>query len=188
MIIYPTPLNKAAVIELEPIRDSRGHFVRSFCKKTMDTHGIPFEMTQSNVAFNLKSGTLRGMHFQLPPYCEDKIVTCFNGAIYDVIIDLNRESSTFGKWYGLMLSDENCLSLYVPKGFAHGYLTITDNASIHYMVSENYTPSHESGVRWNDQAFGIKWPEVEHLIISKKDESWEEFDMITDGVSLQKGE
>ncbi|MCP3794836.1 dTDP-4-dehydrorhamnose 3,5-epimerase [Paenibacillus sp. CH40] len=190
MLIHSTPLNQAAVIELEPIKDNRGYFARSFCKETMISCGISFEMTQSNVTFNENAGTLRGMHFQLPPYCEDKIVTCFNGAIYDVIIDLNRESSTFGKWYGLTLSDKNCLSLYIPKGFAHGYQTMTDNTIIHYLMSENHTPSHESGVRWNDQVFGINWPESERLIISKKDESWGDFDMNTDGVSvlLQKGE
>ncbi|WP_336076715.1 dTDP-4-dehydrorhamnose 3,5-epimerase [Paenibacillus sp. 203] len=188
MLIHSTPLNQAVVIELEPIKDERGYFARSFCKKTMMKYGISFEMTQSNVTFNQKAGTLRGMHFQLPPYCEDKIVTCFSGTIYDVIIDLNRESSTFGKWYGLTLSDKNCLSLYIPKGFAHGYQTMTDNTIIHYLMSENHTPSHESGVRWNDQAFGLKWPKIDHLTISKKDENWKDFNMNTDGVSLQKGE
>ncbi|WJM07855.1 dTDP-4-dehydrorhamnose 3,5-epimerase [Paenibacillus sp. PK1-4R] len=184
MLIHPTPLNKAAVIELEPITDSRGYFARSFCQTEMKAKGINFNMTQSNVAFNLKSGTLRGMHFQKPPYSEDKIVTCFSGAIYDVIIDLNYKSSTFGKWYGVTLSEKNRFSLYVPKGFAHGYKTLTDNTNIHYMVSESYTPSHESGVRWNDEAFGIEWPESEHTIISQKDESWNAFNMKTDGIEL----
>jgi dTDP-4-dehydrorhamnose 3,5-epimerase len=184
MLIHPTPLNEAAVIEIEAINDSRGYFARSFCDTEMREKGIQFNMTQSNVAFNLKSGTLRGMHFQRPPYSEAKIVTCFSGAIYDVIIDLNYKSSTFGKWYGLKLTEENGLSLYVPKGFAHGYKTLTDNTSIHYMVSEKYTPSHESGVRWNDEAFGIEWPMTEQTIISKKDESWNHFNKKTDGIEL----
>lgn len=184
MLVQPTPLHKAAVIEMEPIEDSRGYFARTFCKKTLAEHGISFDMVQSNVAFNHHSGILRGMHFQIPPFCEDKIVSCFQGAIYDVIIDLNRESPTFGEWYGLTLSAENRLSLYVPKGFAHGYQTLTENASIHYMVSQFYTPSHESGVRWNDPAFSIKWPQMDGLVISAKDEQWGYFNKSTDGMIL----
>ncbi|MGX6441634.1 dTDP-4-dehydrorhamnose 3,5-epimerase [Neobacillus sp. K501] len=184
MIIRTTPLNGAAIIEQEPIQDSRGFFARTFCKKTMEKHGIFFDAVQANVAYNIKSGTLRGMHFQLPPFSEDKIVTCFSGAIYDVIVDLNRESSTYTKWFGVTLSEENGLSLYVPKGFAHGYLTLKDNTSIHYMVSEYYTPSSESGVRWNDDAFGIDWPNKNNLIISQKDQQWRDFNRNTDGIFL----
>ncbi|MCF2716144.1 dTDP-4-dehydrorhamnose 3,5-epimerase [Paenibacillus polymyxa] len=187
MLVQPAPLHQAAVIEMEPIQDSRGYFARSFCKKTFSEHGIYFDMVQSNMAFNRYPNTLRGMHFQLPPYCEDKIVSCFHGAIYDVIIDLNRKSPTFGKWFGLTLSEENRLSLYVPKGFAHGYQTLTENTSIHYMVSEYYTPSHESGVRWNDKAFGIEWPLEDGLIISSKDEQWKDFNISTDGMILCEG-
>lgn len=187
MLVQLTPLHQAAVIEMEPLQDSRGYFARSFCKKTLSEHGLSFDMVQSNVAFNRHHGTLRGMHFQLPPYCEDKIVSCFQGAIYDVIIDLNRESPTFGKWFGQTLSVENHLSLYVPKGFAHGYQTLTENTSIHYMVSQYYTPSQESGVRWNDQAFGIEWPLKEGLIISSKDEQWKDFNISTDGMILREG-
>ncbi|MCT1399974.1 dTDP-4-dehydrorhamnose 3,5-epimerase [Paenibacillus sp. LC231] len=188
MLVHTTPLKKAAVIEMEPIQDSRGFFARSFCKKTLAEHGVSFEGVQSNVAFNHQAGTLRGMHFQVPPFCEQKIISCHQGAIYDVIIDLNRDSPTFGKWFGLTLSAENHLSLYVPKGFAHGYQTLTENASIHYMVSEYYAPTHESGVRWNDPAFEIEWPHVEDLIISQKDKQWRDFDFNTDGMILSEGE
>jgi dTDP-4-dehydrorhamnose 3,5-epimerase len=188
MKVSPAPLYRAAVLEMEPIQDSRGYFVRSYCKKTLLEHGISFEMVQSNVAYNRRHGTLRGMHFQLPPYSEDKIVSCIQGAIYDVIIDLNLESPTFGQWFGVTLSAENNLSLYVPKGFAHGYQTLTDNTSIHYMVSEYYTPTHESGVRWNDVAFGIQWPIMDDLIISVKDERWADFNSVTDGVILGGGD
>lgn len=187
MLVQTVPLDQAAVIEMEPIEDSRGYFARSFCKKTLLEHGLVFDGVQTNMAFNRHARTLRGMHFQLPPFSEDKIVSCFQGAIYDVIVDLNRESPTFGEWYGLTLSAENRLSLYVPKGFAHGYQTLTENTSIHYMVSEYYTPTHESGVRWNDEAFGIEWPLTEDLVISSKDEQWKDFNINTDGMTFSKG-
>lgn len=186
MIIHSTPLDKAVVIETEHINDSRGYFARSFCKKTLSDHGIFFDVVQSNIAFNLHPRTLRGMHFQLPPFCEDKIVSCIKGAIYDAIIDLNRESPTFGKWFGKILSEDNCLSMYVPKGYAHGYVTLKENTSIQYLVSEYYTPSHESGVRWNDKAFDITWPYTDDLIISGKDQQWKNFNKDSDGMIFSK--
>ncbi|WP_139996973.1 dTDP-4-dehydrorhamnose 3,5-epimerase [Paenibacillus paridis] len=188
MLVQPILLHRAAIIEMEPIKDSRGHFSRSFCKKTLENHGIFFDVVQTNMAFNRHHGTIRGMHFQVPPFSEDKIVSCFQGAIYDVIVDLNRESPTFGKWFGITLSAENNLSLYVPKGFAHGYQTLTNNTSIHYMVSEYYTPSHEAGIRWNDKAIGIEWPLKDDLIISSKDEQWREFNTSVDGMILSEGD
>ncbi|WP_272038674.1 dTDP-4-dehydrorhamnose 3,5-epimerase [Paenibacillus sp. JJ-100] len=175
-------MNQAKLIKIEPIEDHRGYFARSFCENELNAHGIDFSVKQANIAFNKSAGTLRGMHFQLPPYAEDKIVTCTSGALYDVIIDLNRESSTFGQWYGVNLTSENCLSLYVPKGFAHGYLTLLNDTSIHYMVTEKYTPTHESGVRWDDPAFSIDWPETVSKIISDKDNKWTNFSLETDGV------
>ncbi len=182
MIITKTPLNRAVTIELEPIKDERGFFARSFCKKTLAEYGIRFDTVQCNLAFNNFARTLRGMHFQKPPFCEDKIISCISGAVYDVIIDLDRESATFGKWFGITLSAENRTSLYVPKGFAHGYLTLTENAGVTYMVSQYYTPSHESGVRWDDPAFGIEWPFRDHLLLSAKDRNWKDFDRDADGM------
>lgn len=184
MIIKKTSLNQAVTIELEPIKDDRGFFARSFCKKTLAEYGIHFDTVQCNIAFNNFAHTLRGMHFQKPPFCEEKIISCTSGAVYDVIIDLNRKSPTFGKWFGITLSAENQKSLYVPKGFAHGYQTLTDNASITYMVSQYYAPSYESGVRWNDASFGIEWPSQENLILSSKDKSWKDFDKDTDGMII----
>ncbi|MEK3883884.1 dTDP-4-dehydrorhamnose 3,5-epimerase [Paenibacillus sp. PL2-23] len=175
MLIKSTPLNKAMLIEIEPLEDSRGYFARGFCKKTLATHGVSFEVAQMNIAYNYLRNTLRGMHFQLPPYCEDKIVSCFEGAIFDVIVDLNQDSTTFGKWFGVELSSENRTSIYVPKGFAHGYLTLTDNVYIQYMVSEYYTPSHESGLRWDDKTLDIEWPIRDEPIISSKDMQWFDF-------------
>ncbi len=182
MKIDDTPLNGAVTLQMEPIIDERGFFARSFCKKELGEYGIEFEMVQCNVAYNRFSHTLRGMHFQKPPFCEEKIVSCISGAIYDVIIDLNRDSSTFGQWFGITLSAENQKALYVPKGFAHGYQTLTNDASISYMVSAYYAPTHEFGVRWNDPAFGIDWILRDNLLISQKDQSWKDFNPDTDAI------
>ncbi|MCM3750206.1 dTDP-4-dehydrorhamnose 3,5-epimerase family protein [Paenibacillus pasadenensis] len=189
MIIKSVPLNNAAVIERKPIQDSRGYFARSFCKKTLAEYGIAFDVAQASVAFNQYQNTLRGMHFQRPPFCEDKIISCVSGAIYDVIIDLNKESSTYGECFGITLTEDNNLSLVVPKGFAHGYLTLQPNTSIEYLVSEYYTPSHESGIRWNDTAFLLEWPitDVSQLIISNKDKQWNDFDLDKNGLFLSGG-
>ncbi|WDF51490.1 dTDP-4-dehydrorhamnose 3,5-epimerase [Paenibacillus sp. KACC 21273] len=182
MIIESTPLKDAFIFKQEPIEDERGYFSRTFCRKTLNTYGIEFEMVQSNMAFNRYSKTLRGMHFQKPPFSEQKIVSCLQGAIYDVIIDIRLESPTFGQWFGTMLSKNNMSSLYIPKGFAHGYQTLEDNSSISYMVSENYTPSHESGIRWNDEAFKIDWPVTDGLLVSDKDRNWIDFRRDIDGI------
>lgn len=184
MIIQNTTLHRAAIITMEPIHDQRGFFARSFCKDELAKHSIPFDIVQCNIAFNHKARTLRGMHFQKPPFCEDKFVSCTSGSIYDVIIDLNRDSPSFGQWYGITLSADVGKSLYVPQGFAHGYQTLTENSSVAYMLGQFYTPSHESGVRWDDPAFGIAWPYQENIIISEKDQTWKDFRMDTDGMIL----
>jgi len=187
MKITPTSLHQAVVIEMKPIQDSRGYFSRTFCRQTLRDYGINFEVVQANTAYNKYAKTLRGMHYQLPPYSEEKLITCTQGSIFDVIIDLNRDSETFGKSYGIELSATNHLALYVPKGFAHGYQTLTEHASIHYMVSQVYSPAYESGVRWNDEAFQIQWPYTEQLNISDKDSLWKDFDARTDGIVLSGG-
>lgn len=187
MLIEQTTLQGAFILQPEPIQDERGFFARTFCQKALADQGVYFNMVQCNIAFNRHPNTLRGMHLQLPPYCEQKIVTCISGEIYDVIIDLNAQSPTYGQWFGLTLSSENRLSLYVPQGFAHGYLTLTENAGISYMVSQFYAPSHEYGVRWDDPAFAIQWPCREGLIISHKDRQWKDFNRTRDGI-LFRGE
>lgn len=183
MKIHPTPLKKAITIDLEPDLDDRGFFARSFCKKTLEEYGISFEVAQCNLSYSKAARTLRGMHYQKQPFCEDKIVSCVRGAVYDVIIDLNRNSPTFCHWFGVELSSENHNALYVPKGFAHGYQTLTDNATVYYMVSQYYTPACEAGVRWDDKVFGIDWIFKKDLIISFKDRNWKKFNPETDGVS-----
>lgn len=182
MKICRTPLEKAVTLKQEPLWDDRGYFARSFCRKTLEQEGIFFDVAQCNVAYNHSARTLRGMHFQVPPFCEEKIVSCVQGAVYDVIIDLNRDSPTFCRWFGITLSAENGLSLYVPEGFAHGYQTLTDGALVGYMVSQFYTAEAEAGVRWNDPAFGIDWPFREDVTLSRKDGGWKDFDPETNGV------
>lgn len=186
MKILPTILNNAKVIEIEPIGDERGYFARRFCQKELAECGIDFNVAQANVAYNKDAYTLRGMHFQLPPYAEGKIISCPKGEIYDVIVDLNKDSSTYGKWFGITLTEENGLSLYVPKGFAHGYMTLTEDTMIHYYVSEFYTPSHESGVKFDDPTFQIDWPFKENLLISEKDKKWKAFNLELDGIYLEE--
>ena len=168
MIFTETPLAGAFVIALEPREDERGFFARAFCKNELAEHGLPNEIVQANLSFNHRRGTLRGMHMQAPPHGEDKMVRCIAGAIWDAIVDLRPGSPTYLKWFGVELSAANRLMLYVPKGFAHGYQSLTDGSEVLYMVTQFYTPGAERGLRWNDPAFGIPWP-VGDPILSPKD-------------------
>jgi dTDP-4-dehydrorhamnose 3,5-epimerase len=168
MIFTETPLAGAFVIALEPREDERGFFARAFCQNELAEHGLPNEIVQANLSFNHKRGTLRGMHMQVPPHGEDKMVRCIAGAIWDAIVDLRPGSPTYLKWFGVELSAANRLMLYVPKGFAHGYQSLTDGSEVLYMVTQFYTPGAERGLRWNDPAFGIPWP-VSDPILSPKD-------------------
>ena len=175
MKFIETKLKGSYIIELEKREDDRGFFARSFCKKEYDAVGLRNEIVQINNSESKYKGTLRGMHYQLPPKAEDKIVRCISGAIYDVIIDIRPESSTFGEWLGVELSAENKKSLFVPKGFAHGNISLTDNSELFYLVTEYYSPDHERGIRWNDPEFNISWP-VEPIDISEKDSKHRDFD------------
>ncbi|MEM1223320.1 MAG: dTDP-4-dehydrorhamnose 3,5-epimerase [Verrucomicrobiota bacterium] len=166
-----TPLKDAWVIELEPKSDDRGYFARAFCKNEFDELGIESNVVQVNVSFNHKAGTLRGMHYQKEPAQETKIIRCTQGAIYDVIIDLRKDSPTYMQHFGIELSAQNMLKLFVPRGFGHGYLTLEDNTEARYMVSEFYTPELEAGVRYDDPVFGIEWP-IPISVISEKDARW----------------
>jgi len=174
MLIVETKLKGAFTIDLERIEDFRGFFARAFCKREFEQHGLNPAVAQCNVSSNPRKGTLRGMHYQLEPFCEVKLVRCISGAIFDAIIDLRRDSSTYRQWTGIELSAQNRRSLYVPEGFAHGYLTLSDNSEVLYQVSEFYSPGYERGIRWNDPGFGIEWP-TEPLIISAKDASHPDF-------------
>jgi len=171
MKFQETKIKGLYIIEPELKVDERGYFARIFCKKEFAKIGLKFEIVQINRSSNLKKGTLRGMHFQKPPKAEDKIVQCLKGAIYDVAIDLRKDSKTFGRWIAVELTEENRKMFFIPKGFAHGFQSLRDNSEILYFMSEFYFPEHESGVRWNDPFFNIVWP-IKNPILSEKDKNW----------------
>jgi dTDP-4-dehydrorhamnose 3,5-epimerase len=174
MIFKETKLKGSFVIDLERIEDGRGIFARSWCQKQFAEHGLDLLIVQCNVSYNKKKGTLRGMHYQAAPYEEAKIVHCISGAIYDVIIDLRRESATYCQWFAVESSSDNCRMLYVPVGFAHGFQTLKDNTVVFYQMGEFYHPECARGVKWDDRAFGIKWP-LKNRIISAKDSQFPDF-------------
>jgi dTDP-4-dehydrorhamnose 3,5-epimerase len=174
MIFNKVQLSGVFLIELERIEDNRGFFARSWCKQEFGERGLRIEFVQCNISFNRKRGTLRGMHYQSAPSEEVKLVRCTKGSIYDVIIDLRRDSRTFLKWFSIELTEENRKMLYIPEGFAHGFLTLKDNTEVFYQMSEFYAPEHAKGVRWNDPAFKIKWP-IDVKVISEKDNQIPDF-------------
>jgi dTDP-4-dehydrorhamnose 3,5-epimerase len=175
MIFIQTRLKGAYIIELEKLEDERGYFARSWCQREFQEHGLDPRLVQCNVSYNKKKGTLRGMHYQLPPYAESKLVHCTRGALYDVVIDLRPESPTFLQWTAEVLTPENAKMMYVPQGFAHGFQTLEDNTEVYYQMSEFYAPDYARGVRWNDPQFGIVWSE-EVTTISQKDREYEDCD------------
>ncbi len=172
MIFEKTKLNDAYIIRPERLEDDRGFFARAWCQKEFEQHGLVSNLAQCNLSYNKSRGTLRGMHYQKKPCEETKLVRCTTGAIIDVIIDIRPESSTFSQWLSVELSANNRTMLYVPQGFAHGYVTLVDDAEVFYQVSEFYTPGVEGGIRWNDPFFQINWPLTENLVVSDKDNSW----------------
>ena len=175
MKFIKTELKDCYVIETEPKFDERGLFVRIFCKdELLDATGVAFDVVQSNIAHNKKRATLRGMHYQEHPFQEAKIVRCIKGAIYDVVVDLRPGSATFCRWFAVELNPDNHKMLYVPKDFAHGYITLKDDTEIIYFVSETYRSGSEKGVRWNDPVFDIKWP-LKPELISDKDMNFPDF-------------
>jgi len=153
-----SPLAGAYTLEMDRLEDERGFFARSYCAAEFAARGLPAAMPQSSVSFNARRGTLRGLHYQAEPHAEDKLVRCTAGAIYDVIVDLRPNSPTLRRWFGVELSAANHRSLFVPKGLAHGFITLSDDTEVLYMISVPYVPGFERGVRWNDPAIGISWP------------------------------
>lgn len=171
MKFVETELKSAYIIELEPIEDERGFFARSWCKKEFEEHGLNPNLVQCNISYNKKKGTLRGMHYQVKPFEEAKLVRCTRGSIYDVIIDLREDSNTYMKWISVELAADNNKMLYVPEGFAHGFQTLEDDTEVTYQMSEFYHPECARGIRWDDKMFEIAWP-IEEMIISEKDKSY----------------
>jgi dTDP-4-dehydrorhamnose 3,5-epimerase len=169
MIFTETELPGAFIIDVDRMADERGFFARSWCEDEFAAHGILMPPLQANVSSNPTKGTLRGMHFQLAPYEETKLVRCTRGAIYDVIVDLREESPTYGQWLGVELTADSFRMLFVPARFAHGFLTLRDNTDVSYQVSAKYAPGHERGLRWNDPSIGIQWPTAP-VLISEKDQ------------------
>ena len=170
MTFTETKIKGAYLIDIKKISDDRGFFGRAYCVKEFERLGITNEVVQVNVSSNNKKGTLRGLHMQVAPAEETKLVRCTRGSIFDVLVDLRPESETFLQWTGVTLNSREFNMLYVPEGCAHGYLTLEDDTDVMYQVTEYYTPDAERGFRWNDPTFNISWP-IEPLVISAKDES-----------------
>jgi dTDP-4-dehydrorhamnose 3,5-epimerase len=170
MIFTETKLKGAYIIDVKRIEDERGFFGRSYCKNEFEEFGLNTNAVQANVSYNKNKATLRGMHMQLAPYGETKLVRCTRGAIYDVIVDLRENSQTFKQWIGVELTADSYRMLYVPEGFAHGFITLENNTDVTYQVTQVYTPGAERGFRWDDPAFNIQWP-ITPLIISEKDKA-----------------
>jgi dTDP-4-dehydrorhamnose 3,5-epimerase len=175
MKFIPTKFNTSFIIEIEPHRDERGFFARTFCAEEFRKHGLRDNMVQTNLSFSKEKFTLRGMHYQVNGAEEAKLVRCNSGAILDVIIDIRENSSTFGQYLSVELTPSNLRMLYVPEGFAHGFLTLESNSLVSYQVSNFYSPGKERGIRWDDPVFNINWPISSPSVISLKDSQWEDY-------------
>jgi len=162
------------VVELERIEDERGFFARTWCEEEFERLGLVGNIAQANTGFSKKRGTLRGMHYQVSPHEEVKLVRCIRGAVFDVAVDLRSSSPTYKHWFGVELNEENQTMLYIPSGFAHGYQTLVENSELYYQTSQSFFAESARGVRFDDAAFGIRWP-LEVQVISEKDRSWPAF-------------
>ena len=171
MIFKKTKIRGVYLIKTQPARDRRGFFSRIFCQREFKKQGLSFKVVQSNFSYNKKRGTLRGMHYQIPPHEEIKLVSCLQGKIYDVVIDLRPISPTYLQWIAVELSAKNNKMLYIPKGLAHGFQILDDNTLVFYQMSEFYHPQSARGICWDDPQFKINWP-IKKTIISSKDRSY----------------
>ncbi|WP_230532339.1 dTDP-4-dehydrorhamnose 3,5-epimerase [Microvirga roseola] len=175
MFFERTEIPGVYIVELEKREDERGFFARGWCQREFQQMGLPEHIAQINISYNRYKHTLRGFHYQVAPYQEDKLLRCTRGAIYDVLLDLRPDSPTYKQHITIELTARNYRSLLVPKGCANAFLTLEDETEVTYLVSEFYTPEAERGVRWNDPTFGITWPVSEPAVISDKDRSWPDF-------------
>lgn len=172
MRISPLQIEGAFCLELQEARDGRGSFARQFCHHELAAWGIDFEIKQCNVSRNIHAGTLRGMHYQKEPYPEIKVVSCWTGRVYDVMVDIRPTSPTYLKWIALELSGDNGKMLYIPAGVAHGYQTLEDNTTVYYQLGEFFQPQYYAGVRWDDPKFGISWPDCPQRLINERDANY----------------
>jgi dTDP-4-dehydrorhamnose 3,5-epimerase len=176
MIFHKTELLGAYIVELKKFEDERGFFARAWCEVEFGELGLVRQFVQANQAFTRKRGTLRGLHYQVAPHSEAKLMRCIRGAIFDVIVDLRPDSPTFKQWLGVELSDQNRLALYIPEGCAHGYQALQDDIEVFYLASKPYVSQAERGVSWDDPAFAIEWPLTTGVIVSEKDQKWARFE------------
>lgn len=175
MKFQATQIAGAYIIDPEPKPDARGFFARTYCEREFACHGLETRLVQANTVYNARRGTLRGLHYQIVPYEEAKLVRCIQGAVYDVIVDCRAASPTYKKWTAVELTAQNRRMLYVPRGCAHGYQTLADDTELIYHASAFYRPESERGIRYDDPAFKIRWPDVSQHTISKKDAQWPRF-------------
>jgi dTDP-4-dehydrorhamnose 3,5-epimerase len=175
MIFAETKLPGAFIIDLEPWKDERGFFARAFCRSEFEQHGLKSCVAQCNISFNNKKGTLRGMHYQVAPHSEAKLVSCIAGAIYDVVIDLRGNSPTYRQWFAMELLARDRRMLYIPEDCAHGFQTLEDNTTVFYQMFQFYEPAAGRGVRWDDPTFAIEWPEGPR-VISERDNHYPDFE------------
>ena len=171
MNIEKTNIEGAYIIQNNYIEDERGYFLRLFCNDELKKAGIDFEVKQSNMSYSAKKGTLRGMHYQMPPYAEIKVFRCIKGAVFDAIADIRKDSPTYGKYFTVELSEENGKMIYIPPYVAHGIQTLENDSMVVYFVSELYVPNSLAYLRWDDPFFNIKWPKCENRIMSEKDKN-----------------
>ena len=176
MRFTPMRLNGAFLIDLDHHVDERGFFARSWCATEFADHGLNTEIRQCSVSFNARKGTLRGLHYQAAPSEECKVVRCTSGAIYDVIVDVRATSSTFGQWVGAELTADNRRQLYIPVGIAHGFQTLCDASEVFYQISSDHNPASARGLRWDDPAVRIAWPDAVNAIVSERDRGYSDFD------------
>jgi dTDP-4-dehydrorhamnose 3,5-epimerase len=186
MKFAPAPLHGAYLIDLERRGDDRGFFARFFCEAELAAQGLEGSIAQVNTSFSAKKGTLRGLHYQLPGSAEVKIVRCLRGALWDAIVDLRPDSPTFRRWFGARLDADNRTMMYVPRGFAHAILTLTEDVEALYLVSNSYAPQLERGIRWDDPAIGVEWP-ITPVEISPKDAAWPDLDPTFHGLEQLRG-
>lgn len=175
MVFVETKLPGVYIIEVEKREDERGFFARTFCPQEFEAHGLNPRVAQCSISFNKKKGTLRGMHYQVAPFAETKLVRCTSGAIYDVAVDLRPDSLTHKQWVAVELTEDNRRAIYIPPGCAHGFQTLVDDTEVYYQISELYHPEASTGVRWDDPAFGVEWPILQGPILSERDRSYADY-------------